>query len=62
MATCAMTADGGHGLSAGRADVDLNSGWRFMRGDEIGWGTHPAKRAFYRPVRDLNPLNDLGIG
>ena len=32
-----------------------------------GWGqkrvgTDPAKRAFYRAFRDLNPLNDLGIG
>ena len=25
-------------------------------------GTDPTKRAFYRPFRDLNPLNDLGIG
>jgi len=27
-----------------------------------GWGTNPAKRAFYRAFRDFNPLNDLGIG
>ena len=27
-----------------------------------GTGGDPAKRAFYRPFRDLNPLNDLGIG
>ena len=25
-------------------------------------GTDPAKRAFYRAFRDLNPLNNLGIG
>ena len=28
----------------------------------IGWGTDPAKRAFYRAFRDFNPLNDIGIG
>ena len=26
-----------------------------------GWGTDPAKRAFYRAFRDFNPLNDFGI-
>jgi len=36
MATCANAADGGNGLSAGRANIDLNSGWRFMRGDVEG--------------------------
>ena len=25
-------------------------------------GTDPTERAFYRAFRDLNPLNDLGIG
>ena len=29
---------------------------------KIGWGTDPAKRAFYRAFRDFNPLNDIGIG
>ena len=32
------------------------------RGSMERVGTHPVKRAFYRPFRDLNPLNDLGIG
>ena len=25
-------------------------------------GTHPAERAIYSAFRDVNPLNDLGIG
>lgn len=31
-------------------------------GNEIGRGTHPTERAFYRAFRDFDPLNDLGIG
>ena len=36
IATCANAADGGNGLPAGRANIDLNSGWRFMRCDVEG--------------------------
>jgi len=36
MATFANAADGGNGLQADRVNIDLNSGWRFMRGDVEG--------------------------
>ena len=31
---------------------------RVLQSFPKGWGTHPAKRAFYRAFRDLNPLNE----
>jgi len=38
-----------------------NSGRSYIVKKSNGWGTDPAKRAFYRAFRDFNPLNDFGI-